>query len=265
MPDGIGMSVRVTRRTVAAMLAGTATLGFGRAAAQEFEPTSTYAAITTEPFPVPAINLRRVRPEFLRQAVYYDTDAPPGSIVIDPDDHFLYLTDGQGGALRYGVGVGRQGFAWAGTATIHDKREWPDWYPPKEMMARDPHIMASMRKLQSGIGMAGGPGNPLGARGMYLFQGGKDTLYRIHGTVEPYSIGSSISSGCIRMINQDAIDLFSRVPVGTEVRVLASRRGNANRPVSRYPVPDQPDDGIASDGYPQSGFDPRLDGEYNPY
>ena len=231
-----GMSV--TRRSVIGMLAGAAALPAGRAGAQEFDPEQTYAAVTGEPFPVGAINVNRVKPRFLRQAVYYDTDAPPGSIVIDPNEHFLYLTDGQGGALRYGVGVGRAGFAWAGTAQIHDKREWPDWYPPKEMMARDPHIMANMQQLQSGIGMAGGPGNPLGARAMYLFQNNKDTLYRIHGTIEPYSIGSSISSGCIRMINQDAIDLYSRVPVGTEVRVLGSR-GPA-RPVQRYPIPDDP-------------------------
>ncbi len=186
-----------------------------------------YAAIAGEPFPVPAVNLRRINPRFLRTAVAYNTDQPAGTIVIDPENHFLYLTAGAGQALRYGVGVGRQGFAWSGTAIIHDKREWPDWYPPKEMLARDPHLMGAMAKLQSGIGMHGGPRNPLGARAMYLFQDNKDTLFRIHGTVEPWSIGTSVSSGCIRMINQDVMDLFGRVPVGTTVVV----EGDGQAPV----------------------------------
>ncbi len=212
------------------------------AAAQDYDPDQVYGPVTGEPYPIPAVNVSRLRPRFLRQAVSYNSDEPAGTIIIDPSEHFLYLTDGQGGALRYGVGVGRQGFAWAGTAQIHDKREWPDWYPPKEMLARDPSIMASMHKLQGGIGMPGGPGNPLGARAMYLFQNGKDTLYRIHGTIEPYTIGSSISSGCIRMINQDVIDLYGRVPVGTTVHVLASGAERPQGPVSRYPIPDQPAD-----------------------
>jgi hypothetical protein len=108
-----------------------------------------------------------------------------------------------GRAIRYGVGVGRQGFGWSGIATIHDKQEWPDWYPPKEMIQRQPELMKVMSELQSGIGMHGGPRNPLGARAMYLWQGNKDTLFRIHGTVEPWTIGKSVSSGCIRMINQE--------------------------------------------------------------
>ena len=102
--------------------------------------------------------------------------------------------------MRYGVGVGREGFAWSGIATINSKQEWPDWYPPKEMFERQPDIKKYMTQLQSGPGMHGGPGNPLGARAMYLWQGNKDTLFRIHGTVEPWTIGSSVSSGCIRMI-----------------------------------------------------------------
>ncbi len=245
-------SMRISRRGILASLSslgGAALLPRGARAEDvdvNVDPAEIYAPIETEPFPVPGINVGRVRPRFLRQVVNYDGGEPPGTIIIDPNEHFLYLTDGQGGAVRYGVGVGRQGFAWAGTAAIHDKREWPDWYPPKEMIARDPSIKAEMATLQSGIGMHGGPGNPLGARAMYLFQGNRDTLYRIHGTIEPYSIGSSISSGCIRMINQDVIDLYSRVPVGTTVQVLASR--SSGRPVSRYPVPDEPIDGDPLDG-----------------
>jgi lipoprotein-anchoring transpeptidase ErfK/SrfK len=123
--------------------------------------------------------------------------------------------------LRYGVGVGRQGFSWAGTATINDKQEWPDWYPPKEMIERQPQLRVQLSQLQSGLGVPGGPRNPLGARALYLWQNNKDTLYRIHGTVEPWTIGTRVSSGCIRMINQDAIDLYRRVPLGTRVVVLA--------------------------------------------
>ncbi|HWN50387.1 MAG TPA: L,D-transpeptidase [Xanthobacteraceae bacterium] len=148
-----------------------------------------------------------------------------GTIVIDPQRHFLYLVQEGGRAIRYGVGVGRQGFGWSGIATIHDKQEWPDWYPPKEMIQRQPELMKVMSELQSGIGMHGGPRNPLGARAMYLWQGNKDTLFRIHGTVEPWTIGKSVSSGCIRMINQDVIDLYQRTPVGNKVVVLASRAG----------------------------------------
>ena len=144
----------------------------------------------------------------------------PGTIVIDPVGHYLYLVQPGGRAIRYGVGVGRQGFAWSGIATINSKQEWPDWYPPKEMLDRQPELAAKMSTLQSGIGMPGGPGNPLGARAMYLWQNNKDTLYRIHGTVEPWTIGTSVSSGCIRMINQDVMDLYLRTPIGTQVVVL---------------------------------------------
>jgi lipoprotein-anchoring transpeptidase ErfK/SrfK len=182
-----------------------------------------YAASRDEPFPVPAFRLSDVDPAYLRKSVYYPTDEAPGTIVIDPQRHFLYFVEGGGRAIRYGVGVGRAGFGWSGTATVHNKQEWPDWYPPKEMIQRQPEIRAKMSELQSGIGMHGGSGNPLGARALYLWQGNKDTLYRIHGTVEPWTIGKSVSSGCIRMINQDVMDLYERAPVGARVVVLSSR------------------------------------------
>ncbi len=188
-----------------------------------------YAADADEPFPVPAFRLSDVDPVYLRRSIYYPTDEPPGTIVIDPQKHFLYLVEEGGRAIRYGVGVGRSGFEWSGTATIHNKQEWPDWYPPKEMIARQPELRKVMSELRSGIGMHGGPGNPLGARALYLWQGNKDTLYRIHGTVEPWTIGKSVSSGCIRMINQDVIDLYERTPVGAKVVVLSSRAA-ASRP-----------------------------------
>jgi lipoprotein-anchoring transpeptidase ErfK/SrfK len=181
-----------------------------------------YGPVPGERFPIPAVDLTKVNPAFLRAEVYYPTDKAPGTIVVDPHAHYLYLTGVGGRAIRYGVGVGRQGFGWSGVATVNSKQEWPDWYPPKEMLAREPDLAAKMSQLQSGIGMPGGPGNPLGARALYLWQNGKDTLYRIHGTVEPWTIGTSVSSGCIRMINQDAIDLYARTPVGTEVVVLGA-------------------------------------------
>jgi lipoprotein-anchoring transpeptidase ErfK/SrfK len=187
-------------------------------------PYSTmYAESNGEPFPVPALRLSDVDPTYLRRSVYYPTDEQPGTIVIDPQAHFLYLVEGGGRAMRYGVGVGRSGFEWSGVATIHNKQEWPDWYPPKEMIERQPEIKRMMSELQSGLGMHGGPRNPLGARALYLWQGNKDTLFRIHGTVEPWTIGKSVSSGCIRMINQDVIDLYQRTPVGAKVVVLSSR------------------------------------------
>lgn len=179
-----------------------------------------YAAIPDDAFPVPAFNWKKANPNVLRQEVAYNGRYEPGTIVVDPKAHQLFLVQGNGRARRYGVGVGKQGFAWSGSATINSKQAWPDWYPPKEMIARRPDLARQVDKLQSGVGVAGGSRNPLGARAMYLWQDNKDTLFRIHGTTEPESIGHSVSSGCIRMINQDAIDLFGRVNVGTKVVVL---------------------------------------------
>jgi lipoprotein-anchoring transpeptidase ErfK/SrfK len=172
---------------------------------------------------VPAVKLSQISPQFLRKDVAYATKEPPGTVVVDPANHFLYFVEGNGRATRYGVGVGREGFVWAGEASIKSKQEWPDWYPPKEMIERRPDLKARMVKLQSGEGMHGGPSNPLGARAMYLWQGDKDTLFRIHGTNEPWTVGHSESSGCIRMINQDAIDLYAKAQPGARVVVLGAR------------------------------------------
>jgi hypothetical protein len=120
------------------------------------------------------------------------------------------------------VGVGGEGFLWSGVASVHIKQEWPDWYPPAEMLQRKPELRPAMTELQSGLGMVGGPENPLGARTLYLWQGKKDTLYRIHGTNEPWTIGHNVSSGCIRLTNEDVIDLYDHTPVGTKVVVLPS-------------------------------------------
>ncbi len=179
-----------------------------------------YGPVTGDRFPIPAVKLSQIKPGFLRQVVDYESKEAPGTIIVDPPHHYLYHVLADGRAMRYGVGVGREGFAWAGQAVIKSKQEWPDWYPPKEMLERQPELKAQMAQLQSGLGMHGGPGNPLGVRAMYLWQGNKDTLFRIHGTVEPWTIGKSVSSGCIRMINQDVIDLYNNTPVGTKVVVL---------------------------------------------
>ena len=149
-------------------------------------------------------------PQFQRTLVDYRTEEPSGTIVIDTANTYLYLVLGNGKALRYGIGVGREGFTWSGTERISRMAEWPDWNPPPEMIERQPYLPRFM---------AGGPGNPLGARALYL---GK-TVYRIHGTNQPSTIGTFVSSGCIRLTNRDIMDLYTRVQVGTRIVVLASR------------------------------------------
>jgi len=149
----------------------------------------------------------RIDPRFLRQEVMFDGREAPGTIVIDTPNHFLYLVQPEGRAIRYGIGVGRPGFTWSGHHSVSAKKEWPDWTPPDEMIKRQPYLPHFV---------AGGPNNPLGARAMYL----GSTLYRIHGSNEPWTIGQNVSSGCIRMRNVDVIDLYDRVKVGTKVVVL---------------------------------------------
>jgi lipoprotein-anchoring transpeptidase ErfK/SrfK len=144
--------------------------------------------------------------EYRPQPVYFRTNEPPGTIVVQSDERFLYLVQEGGIAIRYGVGVGRDGFRWEGLLKISRKQEWPDWRPPPEMIERQPYLPRFM---------AGGPGNPLGARALYL--GG--TVYRIHGTNQPKTIGHAVSSGCFRLVNRDVIDLYDRVDVGTKVVV----------------------------------------------
>lgn len=153
-------------------------------------------------------------PDTMRQLVDYSTTEPPGSIVVDTKQRFVYLVQEGGKAIRYGVGVGREGMEFTGSALVGTKREWPRWTPTPNMIRREPEKYAQWAK-----GMNGGPENPLGARALYLFKDGKDTLFRIHGTNEPESIGHAVSSGCIRMMNEDIIDLYRRVPAGSRVVV----------------------------------------------
>lgn len=176
---------------------------------------ASYAAQTDDRFPVAAIDTSRVNPRNLRQQVDYRTSERPGTIVVDTRNRFVYLVQEGGKAIRYGVGVGREGLEFTGTANIAWKQEWPRWTPTPDMIKREPQKYA-----QWAGGMDGGPANPLGARALYLFKDGKDTLFRIHGTNQPETIGHAVSSGCIRMMNQDVIDLYRRVPSGSKVVVI---------------------------------------------
>ncbi|MGI9462912.1 MAG: L,D-transpeptidase [Aestuariivirgaceae bacterium] len=151
---------------------------------------------------------------FRRQIVKCRTAEEPGTIIIDSVRHYPYYVLPDKQAIRYGIGVGREGFGWTGIVKVGRKQEWPRWIPPKEMIGRDPKL------AKYADGMPGGPENPLGARAIYLFEGKRDTLYRIHGTIEPWSIGLNISSGCIRMHNDDVTDLYNRIQIGAKVIVL---------------------------------------------
>lgn len=174
-----------------------------------------YAAMPNEQFPVPQVDLRKVDPQFWRQQVAYETSEPVGTIVVNTPARHLFLVQPGGMAMRYGVGVGREeALQFKGTATIGRKGEWPRWTPTANMVRRDPERYGPVA-----AGLPPGPTNPLGPRALYLYRGGNDTHFRLHGTIEPYTIGTNVSSGCIRLIDQDIIDLYNRVPTGTRVVV----------------------------------------------
>jgi lipoprotein-anchoring transpeptidase ErfK/SrfK len=174
-----------------------------------------YGAKPQELFPLPATDITKVDERFFRQQVDYHRSERPGTLVVDTNNRFLYLVQEGGKAMRYGIGVGKAGLEFEGTARVGRKAEWPRWTPTQDMIARDPE-----RYAQYAGGMEPGLENPLGPRALYLFQGNNDTLYRIHGTSEPWSIGLAVSSGCIRLFNQDIIDLYNRVPTDSIVVVL---------------------------------------------
>lgn len=176
-----------------------------------------YGPIPEERFPIPAVNLKLVKPQFFRRKVENTTGAAPGSVVVNTKTFYLYLTHEDGSAMRYGVGLGRAGFEWSGKGRIQWKQEWPKWTPPAEMIARQPELE---KWSAANGGRPPGIDNPLGARALYIFQNGKDTLYRVHGSPEAYSIGKAVSSGCVRLLNQDIIDLYNRVPQGAPILVV---------------------------------------------
>ena len=178
-----------------------------------------YARVDGEPFPIPAVRLSDIDPEYLRKAVMFPTSEPPGTIVIDPQNHFLYLVQGGGRAIRYGVGVGRQGFGWSGVATIHNKQEWPDWYPPKEMIAAPARAEAASEPSCKAASACRAARAIRSARAPCI--SGRATRTRSTASTAPSSRGPSarsVSSGCIRMINQDVIDLYQRTPLGAQGR-----------------------------------------------
>ena len=170
---------------------------------------------TTASDVAPSVRNRAVPEKYKRRMVRFSTNEAPGTIIVDTHNKFLYYVEGKNRATRYGIGVGREGFGWSGVVKIGRKAEWPSWTPPAEMRRREAargHILPAVQK--------GGPDNPLGARAMYLYKGGRDTIFRIHGTNQPWSIGLNLSSGCIRMMNKDVEHLYSRAPVGTKVIVI---------------------------------------------
>jgi len=200
-------------------LAGCATSGSSRFVA-DATPTvppdvlAMYAARPEERFPIPAANVALIEPQFWRQMVDDPTGEQPGTVVVDTTNRFLYLVQEGGKAMRYGVGIGRDGFTWSGRGTIQYKKEWPTWTPPSEMIDRQPELEPYRR------GMPPSLENPLGARALYIFKDGRDTIYRLHGATDERTIGKAISSGCVRLLNQDVIDLYQRVPSGSPILVM---------------------------------------------
>lgn len=200
----------ITRR---AILRGTSCVGAAWA----------LAGCTSGPLPSSEVDSGRVEQfdkPYSRQEVKYRTKEKPGTIIVDPKEHYLYFVQRGGRAIRYEVGVGAAGYGWSGVATVRAKREWPDWHPSAEYIDEHPGVAPALTKLDIGNGVVAGLNNPLGARALYLWQGNKDTLYRIHGTNEPWTIGRNVSAGCIRLTNSDVIDLYARTPIGTKVVVL---------------------------------------------
>ncbi|ESR25981.1 hypothetical protein N177_1316 [Lutibaculum baratangense AMV1] len=173
-----------------------------------------YRAMPEEEFPVPAVDLSELDPRYYREVVDYQTDEKPGTVIVDTPNRYLYHVEEGGTATRYGVGIGRAGFDWSGRAHIAYKREWPKWTPPAAMIERQPELEKWRHGQPPGIE------NPLGARALYIHQGNRDTLYRIHGTGEAWSIGSAVSSGCVRLVHQDVIDLHARVRPGSTIVVI---------------------------------------------
>ena len=203
--------MRLDRRAILGFAPAAALALATRAQAKYTEADYFSGTIEDHGFQYRHTNMKTMEPRWHRQLVNFVHNEPPGVIVVDTKEHHLYVTFENNTALRYGVGVGKEGFQWFGRARIERKAVWPGWTPPPEMLARRPELPHHM---------AGGPDNPLGPRAMYLYRDGRDLDYRLHGTLEPWSIGENVSSGCIRLLPEDAIDLFERSPVGTDVLVL---------------------------------------------
>ena len=180
------------------------------------DPTVLYQALPEEPYTVRAIAPEEIHPGYYRREIRNPYDIAPGTLYVDTSSFYLYYAMPEGRAMRYGVGLGKAGFGWAGQGVIGAKRTWPRWYPPAEMIAREPRL--ERWSFENG-GHPPGNGNPLGARGLYIYQDGVDTLYRVHSSPEVMSIGRAVSSGCVRMVHQDIIDLYNRVEIGSPIIV----------------------------------------------
>lgn len=190
------------------------------------QSSGMYGPMVDNGHEIPAVPVENIDPSLLRQEVPDPTGETPGTIVVDTSAHYLYLVREGGRAMRYGVGLGRAGFEWSGRAEIARKQVWPTWYPPAEMIDREPELEEYRPEYDEASGewrggMEPGISNPLGARALYIYEDGKDTLYRVHGSPEWWTIGKSVSSGCVRMLNQDVIDLYGRVPVGSPILVTS--------------------------------------------
>ena len=205
------MTIRT--RAILAIFSGLVALGGCTSSGSLIGSTANYSSVSDGGYRLPPIPTGKVAEKFRRQTVKYETREKPGTVIVDTGARHLYFVLAEGKAVRYGIGVGKEGFEWRGTARIALKREWPTWTPPKEMIGRKPELA----KYAGGMGP--GLDNPLGARAMYLFNKGGDSGYRLHGTPEWWSIGKAMSSGCIRLLNQDVIDLYNRVEVGAKVIV----------------------------------------------
>lgn len=203
------MDMIISRRNF--LLATPVLLSSAAHAAKDINESEWVTGIIPDtPFNIDIVNIRKIPPAFRRQDVNYGGPEAPGTLVVDAAERFIYYVQDRGRAVRYGIAVGREGAAWKGSALVGRKAKWPTWTPTENMRRRNPKLPRQVK---------GGPDNPLGARALYLFQNGIDTLYRIHGTNEPWSIGKAASSGCIRMLNENVFELYGSVAVGARVVV----------------------------------------------
>lgn len=200
----------LTRRNFILAASAAALVPPAHAAKDTDESEWVVGVIPDRPFNIDIVNVRKIPPAFRRQDVRFDGPEGPDTLVVDAANRFLYFVTAPRRAIRFGIAVGREGAAWKGSAVVGRKAKWPTWTPTANMRRRNPKLPVQVK---------GGPENPLGARALYLYQNGVDTLYRIHGTNEPWSIGKAASSGCIRMLNEDAFELYGSVPVGAKVVV----------------------------------------------
>ncbi len=200
----------LTRRSLLLAASAAALVPSAHAAKDRDESEWVVGVIPDKPFNIDIVNIRKIPPAFRRQDVRFEGPEGPDTLVVDAANRFLYFVTAPRRAIRFGIAVGREGAAWKGSAVVGRKAKWPTWTPTANMRRRNPKLPVQVK---------GGPENPLGARALYLFQNGIDTLYRIHGTNEPWSIGKAASSGCIRMLNEDAFELYGSVPVGAKVVV----------------------------------------------